>query len=142
MKNPLDDILEARKHASKQAIDDKAVNAPPIVADDDIEPDNAVYGSDKTRRQKNMLSFRKANNTRRHIPYPHILMVDVSEGLFLTVYSHGCVVTVEGKNLDLVGERIKHGTLSYIQESSKTKPVYSPDGVAIFAIEYDSLKEN
>jgi hypothetical protein len=64
-------------------------------------------------------------------------MVDESEGLFLTVFSHGCVVRVEGKNLNLVAERIKHGTLSYIQESSRANPVYSPDGVAIFAIDYE-----
>jgi hypothetical protein len=141
MKNPLNEILDARNHAAREAVEKTAEYQPPTPANDveEIEPDNAVYGSDKTRRPKTMLSFRKANNTRRHIPYPHIYLVDESEGLFLTVHSNGCVVKVEGQNLNLVAERIKHGTLSYIQESSKTKPVYSPDGVAIFAIDYSSI---
>lgn len=141
MKNPLNEILDARKNAAREAVEKTAEYQPPTPANDveEIEPDNAVYGSDKTRRPKTMLSFRKANNTRRHIPYPHIYLVDESEGIFLTLHSHGCIVKIEGKNLNLVAERIKHGTLSYIQESNRANPVYSPDGVAIFAIDYSSI---
>ena len=104
--------------------------------DDDIMEDNPVYGCDRTRKPKMMLSFKKANKTTKHIPYPHILMVDETEGLFITIYTTACTVMIEGDKLDLIALRIKRGDCSYIAESNTT----APDGVRVDLIKFDLIQ--
>jgi len=106
-----------------------------VTGDDDELPidDTPVYGFDRMRKPKMMLSFRKANNSRRHIPYHHILMVDETEGKLITVYTHACAISVEGENLETIAYRIKRGDLSYVQES--TAP--APDGTRVDKIRFE-----
>jgi hypothetical protein len=103
--------------------------------DDDELPidDNPVYGFDRTRKPKMMLSFRKANKTTRHIPYQHILMMDETAGQLITVYTHACAITIEGENLEAIAYRIKRGDLSYIQEGTAT----AHDGARVDVINFE-----
>lgn len=103
--------------------------------DDDELPveDNPVYGFDRTRKPKMMLSFRKANKTTRHIPYQHILMMDESEGQTITVYTHACAITIEGEKLEPIAYRIKRGDLSYVQEGKAV----AQDGARVDVIRYE-----
>lgn len=104
------------------------------LADDELPiEDNQVYGFDRTRKPKMMLSFRKADKTKLHVPYPQILLVHEGGADFLTIHTHACTVTVEGENLENIAYRIKRGDLSYIQESPDT----APDGARVDNIKFD-----
>lgn len=140
--------LEKLRNLARVAENDSPLpeeEAPALAGAADLEApeeDNAVYGCDRTRRQKNMLSFRKADRTKRHIPYNQILMVDETDDVLLHVYTAYCVIIIEGRKLDLIGQRIKHGSLSYIQEGSKDKPIIAPDGACVYSITYESLRDS
>lgn len=130
----IDKLLGVRK-GKLELVENKGKT---LLAEDDELPidDTPVYGFDRTRKPKMMLSFRKANKTARHIPYHQILMMDESEGQFITVYTHACTITVEGENLESIAYRIKRGDLSYIQESLTP----APDGARVDEIRFDVPK--
>ena len=60
----------------------------PLIDDELPIDDNQVYGFDRTRKPKMMLSFRKADKTKLHVPYPQILLVHEGGEGFLTVIPH------------------------------------------------------
>lgn len=127
------DKLLGIKKGNLELVENKG-KTPLVDGDEDLPiDDNSVYGFDRTRKPKMMLSFRKANKTTRHIPYHHILMMDETEGQFITVYTHACTVTVEGENLGSIAYRIKRGDLSYIQEGA----AIAPDGARVDVIKFE-----
>ncbi len=106
----------------------------PASSEEDLPvDDNQVYGFDRTRKPKMMLSFRKADKSKLHVPYPQILLVHEGGEGFLTIHTHACAVTVEGENLENIAYRIKRGDLSYIQESPDT----APDGARVDLIRFE-----
>ncbi len=106
----------------------------PAISEEDLPvDDNQVYGFDRTRKPKMMLSFRKADKSKLHVPYPQILLVHEGGEGFLTIHTHACAVTVEGENLENIAYRIKRGDLSYIQESPDT----APDGARVDLIRFE-----
>jgi hypothetical protein len=142
-----DDIVNAfRARQKQQEVEEDmkkekekpAVENPPPSADlaiaADFEEDFFVYGSDKTKRQKNMLSLVMLDNRVLHLPYNQIMFVDVQHTRLLSIYTHFGIISIEGKKLDLIAQRIKHGSLSYINEGGKKKPPVTPDGVAVYSI--------
>jgi len=137
-------LLDGMKQEKKQDAKKKELETPQavaaVLADDDSEDvaNNLVFGSDRTKRQKNMLSFRKKNNHWRHIPYNQILLVDDREGLNITVFTHLFTIIIKGVNLRPISERIKHGSLSYVQESSKASPIKTDDGTAVYSIAFEN----
>ncbi len=52
----------------------------------------------------------------------------------MQVFTGSSIISIEGKNLQLIAQRIKHGSLSYINEGGKLKPPVTPDGVAVYQI--------
>ena len=130
-------LLEIKTGVSKPI--EKRQASPAIAFDEDELPvdDNPVYGFDRTRKPKMMLSFRKANKTVRHIPYHHIYMMDETEGQFITVYTAACAITIEGERLEAIANRIKRGDLSYVQEGTAT----APDGARVDAIRFEIPRE-
>ncbi len=112
-------------------------NPPPLAVADlqsDSEEDFSVYGSDRTKRQKNMLSFCLASGTDIHLPYNQIRKVKSHEGALMQVFTTSSIITIEGKRLNLIAQRIKHGSLSYINEGGKNNPPHTPDGVCVYSI--------
>jgi hypothetical protein len=118
-----------------------AVDNPPPSADlsiaEDSEADYSVYGSDRTKRQKNMISLVMLDNRVVHLPYNQIMFVDVQHSKLLSIYAHFGIISITGKGLDLIAQRLKHGSLSYINEGGKTKPPQTPDGVCVYSITVD-----
>lgn len=132
-------LLEIKTGVSK-TIEKKKSASQTIGGEDEELPieDNPVYGFDRTRKPKTMLSFRKADKTKIHVPYPHILLVHEIGERFINVYTPACIITVEGEKLENIAYRIKRGDLSYIQEGTAT----APDGVRVDLIKFDMGKED
>jgi GH43 family beta-xylosidase len=137
VKDDLSRLLELKTGVSKP-IEKRSSPLPVILEEEELPAeDNPVYGFDRTRKPKMMLSFRRANKTTRHIPYHHIYMVDETGGRFITVYTAACSVTIEGENLEAISRHIKRGDLSYIQEGTAT----APDGAKVDAIKFEAPGE-
>jgi hypothetical protein len=114
------------------------VENPPPVADlstaDDLEIDFFVYGSDRTKRAKTMLSLYLLNETIIDIPYIQIRKVKSQQNALIQLFTGDSIITIEGTKVNLIRERIKHGSLSYVREGGKRNPPQTPDGVAVYSI--------
>ena len=129
-------LLEINKH---KKIEPQAVENPPSVADHstadtEIEIDFFVYGSDRTKRAKNMLSFYLLNETIIDIPYIQIRKVKAHQNALIQLFTGDSIITIEGTKVNFIRERIKHGSLSYVREGGKKNPPQTPDGVAVYSI--------
>lgn len=107
---------------------------PSAVVLENMEEDFSVYGSDRTKRTKTMLTLLLREDRELNIAYPQILFVDVQKQCILTIFTTFGVIKLHGKRLDLISKRIKHGSLSYIVEGGKENPPQTPDGVCVFEI--------
>lgn len=114
----------------------------PETIDDNGEdvPNNRVYGSDRTRRQKTMLTFEKSDKSCIDIPYHQIIKVLRTNEKIITIYTHHDMIHIHGKNLFPIGQRIKYGSLSYVRESNRTNPEVTPDGTAVYSIVIEDLR--
>jgi hypothetical protein len=139
-------LTELNKHKeAAPETEPQAVGNPPPVADhsttDDIELDFFVYGSDRTKRVKNMLSFYLLNETIIDVPYIQIRKVKSHQNALIQLFTGDSIITIEGTKVNFIRERIKHGSLSYVREGGKKNPPQTPDGVAVYSITETSFTD-
>ncbi len=106
------------------------------VADVDILQDNPVFGSDRTRKPKIVLTLRLISGFSRHIPYLHIIGCDDYKGEIISFHTIRYTAIIEGRKLSEIAERFKRGNLSYINEGGTKQPPASPNGAMIYKIKF------
>jgi hypothetical protein len=104
---------------------------------DDDDEDFIVYGADRTRRPRLMLSLLQSDGISHHIPYPHIVRIMSCRDESITILTFGCTFTIEGDKLAGIVARLKRQDLSYIREGKGNNPAVAPDGTRVDKIKIE-----
>ncbi len=107
-KSVLDDLLERPETKTEKARQSDS-------------PDYKAIGEDKSKTRQIRLSLRLKDGTIHIIAYSYIMRIICTSNQFASLICTDCIVTVEGRNLEAMSEKLQDEQVRYLEEFNPAK---------------------